>query len=116
MGSCFLPWAWYPDLQKEFTGFFSEGNSYGRPGKVFVVLCVIAIICFLIPRVWAKRANIIVGAITFAFSLKCFLLYIACYRGICPEKRPGIFLMLLAPAIMLIAAVLPDIKLKQKEG
>jgi len=114
IGSCFLPWAWYPDLQKEFTGFFSEGNTYGRPGKVFVVLGIVCIILFLIPRIWAKRINIIACAITFAFSLKCFLLYSACYKGICPEKRTGLFLMLLTPAIMIIAAVLPDIKLKQK--
>ena len=114
IGACFLPWAYFPDLQKDFTGFFSEKNTYGRPGKVFVFLCVIAIIFFLIPKVWAKRANIFIGALTIAFGIKCFLLFTACYKGICPDKKLGIFLVLIASAIMTLAAILPDIKLKDR--
>ena len=38
VGACFLPWAFYPDLNKDFTGFFSEQNNYGRPGKLFSIL------------------------------------------------------------------------------
>src|SRR5690606_960231 len=26
VAACFLPWTWHPDLNKEFTGFFSENN------------------------------------------------------------------------------------------
>ena len=114
IGACYLPWAYFPDLQKDFTGFFSENNAYGRPGKIFVFLCSIAIILFLIPRVWAKRANIFVGALTLAFSIKCFILYTACYRGICPDKRIGIFLILLASILMIGAAVLPNTRLKNE--
>ena len=114
VGASFLPWAYFPDLQKEFTGFFSEHNAYGRPGKVFIFLSAIAIVLFLIPRVWAKRANLMVGALTFAFGIKCFLLFGACYRGICPEKRVGLFLVVILPAIMTLAAILPDLKLKEK--
>lgn len=114
IGACFLPWAYFPDLQKDFTGFFSEKNAYGRPGKVFIALSIAAIILFLIPKIWAKRTNIFIGAITIAFGVKCFLLFTACYKGICPEKRPGIFLVLLASAIMTLAAILPDIKLKER--
>jgi hypothetical protein len=114
IGACFLPWAYFPDLQKDFTGFFSEKNTYGRPGKVFVFLSVIAIILFLTPKIWAKRANIFVGALTIAFGIKCFLLFTACYKGICPDKKLGIFLVLIASAVMTLAAVLPDIKLKER--
>jgi hypothetical protein len=114
IGACFLPWAYFPDLQKDFTGFFSEKNTYGRPGKVFVFLSSIAIIFFLIPKIWAKRANIFVGALTIAFGIKCFLLFTACYKGICPEKKLGIFLVLIASAIMTLAAILPDVKLKDR--
>ena len=114
IGACFLPWAYFPDLQKDFTGFFSEKNTYGRPGKIFIFLSVIAIILFLIPKIWAKRTNIFVGAITIAFGIKCFLLFTACYKGICPDKKLGIFLVLIASAIMTLAAILPDIKLKDR--
>jgi hypothetical protein len=112
IGVCYLPWAYYPDLQKEFTGFFSEGNAYGRPGKVFLVLGIVQILLFLIPRIWAKRVNLLVSAVTIAFAFKSFILYTACYRGICPEKRAGVFLMLAAPVVILVAALLVDLPMK----
>jgi len=113
IGACFLPWAYYPDLHKEFTGFFSEGNAYGRSGKIFVFFSVVEILLFLIPKVWAKRANILVAAMTIAFGVKSYILFTACYRGICPDKRLGIFLVLIAPFIILAAAVLPDLPVKE---
>ena len=112
--ACYLPWAYFPDLQKEFTGFFSENNAYGRPGKIFIFLCGITIILFLIPRVWAKRVNIFAGALVLAFAIKCFILYSACYRGICPEKRIGLFLILVASVLMIGAAVSPNTRLKDE--
>jgi hypothetical protein len=114
IGACFLPWAYFPDLQKDFTGFFSERNAYGKPGKVFVFLCALAIILFLIPRIWAKRINIFVSALTVAFSVKCYILFTACYKGICPDKKIGLFLVLIASALMTLSAILPDTKLKEQ--
>lgn len=116
IGACYLPWAYYPDLQKEFTGFFSEGNVYGRPGKVFMVLGIVQILLFLIPRVWAKRANLLVSAITISFAIKSYILYTACYRGICPDKKAGIFLMVAAPVIMLVAALLVDLPVRASKN
>lgn len=114
--ACLLPWAYYPDLQKEFTGFFSEQNIYGRPGKVLTLFAVIDIILFLIPRVWAKRANMLVAVLTFAFGVKSYILYTGCYRGICPERRVGIYLMLGGTVIVLVASLLPDLPVREKEG
>jgi hypothetical protein len=112
IGICFLPWAYYPDLQKEFTGFFSERNVYGRPGKLLIIFSIFAIILYLIPRIWAKRANILLGAVILAFGIKNYMLYTACYGGNCPERRLGIYLVVIAPVIMILAAILPDVKLK----
>ena len=114
IAACFMPWAYYPDLQKNFTGFFSEKNMYGRPGKVLVFLAVLALFLFLIPRIWAKRTNMLLGAVILSFSIKSYILFVSCYKGICPDKEAGIFLILIAPAIMLLSAILPDIKLKEK--
>ena len=36
------------------------------------------------------------------------------YLGICPDKKAGIFLVLIAPVIITLAAVLPDMKLKKE--
>ncbi|WP_431209235.1 hypothetical protein ACQ86N_23880 [Puia sp. P3] len=46
IGACWMPWAYYPDLNKSFTGFFSELNRYGKPGKVIVFFSVVSILLF----------------------------------------------------------------------
>jgi hypothetical protein len=114
IAACFMPWAYYPDLQKEFTGFFSEQNAYGRPGKLLVALSILAIVFFLIPRIWAKRSNIFLGAVILAFSIKSYILFTACYKGTCPDKKLGIFLVVIAPVIMIAAAILPNMSVKDK--
>jgi hypothetical protein len=110
--ACFLPWAFYPDLDKTFTGFFSEKNFYGRPGKLLTLFALFSVILFIIPRIWAKRLNILITVLTLSFAVKSYLLFTACYQGICPLKKPGIFIILITPLIMLLCAVLPDLKLK----
>ena len=115
MAACFMPWAYYPDLDKVFTGFFSELNRYGKPGKVLIFFCVIEIILFLLPKIWAKRANILVAGMAIAFSVKSFILYSACYKGICPERRVGLWLVLIASVITVIAALTPDLPVKTEQ-
>lgn len=113
--SCFMPWAYYPDLQKEFTGFFSEQNHYGRPGIFFSGVAIIASALFLIPKVWAKRWNLLFGAITVAYAVKSFVLFSSCYNTICPERRIGIWVMLFASIVLLVMTFLPDLKVIEKE-
>ena len=112
IAACFMPWAWFPDLGKNFTGFFSEKNIYGRPGKVLIFFSVVEIGLFAIPRVWAKRANILVSALAIAFAIKSYILYTACYGGLCPYKRAGIFVMVGSATIALLAALLPDLPVR----
>ncbi len=115
IAACFMPWTLYPDLNKEFTGFYSEGNAYGKPGKVFIVFAVVSIACFLIPKIWAKRGNFFIVAITAAYAIKSFIVFTACYKGICPEKRAGIWIMLGSTIVMLVMALLvPDLKKHEK--
>ena len=109
----FLPWTFHPDLNKYFTGFFSENNNYGKPGKVFIVLAVVATIFFLIPRIWAKRWNLLIGALTVAFAIKSFIVFSGCYRGVCPTKQAGLWIMLLAAVGVLAMALLPDMKVSE---
>lgn len=112
IGSCFVNWTWYPDIQKYFTGFFSVDNIYGKPGKVFIFMSVLAIFFFLVPRVWAKRWNMMVCGLTLAYAIKTFILYSSCYRGICPDKQPGLWVMLFSAALMMVATLMPDMKLR----
>jgi hypothetical protein len=110
---CYLPWTYYPDLGKSFSGFFSEGNAYGKPGAVFLTLSLMAILFFILPKLWAKRLNILIGALMVAYSIKTYILFTSCYRGDCPVKKLGIFLVLVLPLFIIIATVLPDMKLRE---
>jgi hypothetical protein len=113
--ACFLPWAYYPDLGMPFTGFFSKGNAYGRPGKLLVPLASLAFGLFLIPRIWSKRFNLIVVAVILAYSIKTFVLFSSCYSGVCPEKRAGLYLMLFSSLLIFIMALIPDMRLRENK-
>ena len=113
--TCFIPWTFYPDLGKEFTGFFSEGNAYGKPGIVFIVLCVLEIIFFIIPKLWAKRINIFMAALTLAYGVKTYILFSSCYAGICPTRKIGIYLVLILPVAIIVSSLLPAAKKQGKK-
>jgi hypothetical protein len=115
MASGFMNWAWYPDLHKYFTGFFSENNIYGKPGKVFIFFATISIVLFFVPRVWAKRGNIFLCAVIMAYAIKSFILFSDCYKGICPVRQPGIWIMLVSSVLVLLLSLFPDTTLKQSE-
>jgi hypothetical protein len=110
--ACFLSWTFHPDLEKYLTGFYSEQNIYGKPGKLYVIFAAIAIFLFAVPRVWAKRTNWLIATLLVAYTVKTYFLFTSCYSGICPVKQPGIYLLLGSVAIIFVAAILPDIKLK----
>ena len=108
--SCFLPWTYHPDLAKTFSGFFSENNAYGKPGKVFIFFLVVAAIGFIANRVWAKRMNFFVCAVIVAYACRCFIIFSGCYSGICPEKKAGLWMMLASAILSLVMAVIPDVR------
>lgn len=108
--SCFFNWTYHPDLNKHFTGFFSEANIYGKPGNVFIFFACFAIVFFAVPKVWAKRWNFLFAGLILAYGIKSFILYTGCYNGICPVKQPGIWVMLISSLGVMLMAVLPDTK------
>ena len=106
---CFMPWAFYPDLQENFTGFYSSHNHYGKPGKVFIFLTVLSIILFLIPKVWAKWTNQVTGVILFAYSLKTYILFSSCYHGICPQVKFALPAVLGSALAILVSTLLSKV-------
>jgi len=109
--SCFVPWTYHADVGKTFNGFFSEQNQYGKPGKMLVFFGLIILVFMLLPRVWAKRANLFLTAFLLAYAIKTYILFTSCYNAYCPEKKAGIFIMLFCTLIMLIASVFPNMKI-----
>ena len=112
--SCFFPWAYYPDLHKSFTGFFSEQNMYGRPGKVFIFFAVSSLALIFTNKIWAKRTLIFFAALNIGYLLKTYVIFTSCYNTYCPQKQYGLYLMILSSAVLMIVAFFPDLKLEIK--
>jgi len=110
--SCFLPWTYYADINKTFTGFFSEQNIYGKPGKFLNFYAALSAILILLKKVWAKRVHLFLAALTFGYAIKTYILFTSCYNAYCPDKKIGIYLMMVCCVGILVAAIFPDMKLK----
>ncbi len=113
--SCFLPWAYYPDLQKSFTGFFTEQNIYGKPGFVFSFFAVVSVILIFINKIWAKRTLIFLAALNLGYLLKTYVIFTACYKGYCPEKQYGLYCVIISSVALLLVSFFPDLKLGDSE-
>ena len=113
--SCFLPWVYYADLNQTFTGFYSYKNEYGKPGKFLLFFGLLTLMFMLLPKVWAKRANLFICALTLAYAIKTFILFGSCYNNYCPQKLFSLYLMVGCTVVMLIASGFPNLKLAEKK-
>ena len=110
-----MPWAYYADIKETFTGLYSYNNNYGKPGKFLIFFAVVGFVLMYLPKIWAKRTNLFLCAITVGYAIKTYILYTSCYNAYCPEKKAGIFLMLFSTVVMLIAAFFPDLRINHKK-
>lgn len=113
--ACFMPWAYYADIRETFTGFYSYKNEYGRPGKFLSFTAIAGFILMYLPKVWAKRVNLFLCAIALGYAIKTYILFTSCYNAYCPEKKAGIYLMLICTVLMMLAAIFPDLKMRNKQ-
>ena len=112
--ACFLPWTYHADINKTFTGFFSEQNIYGRPGKFLTFFAVASVVLIWLPKIWAKRFHLFFAALTVGYAVKTYILFTSCYNAYCPDKKIGIYLMMGCCIVILIAAIFPDMKVPSK--
>ncbi len=115
-GSCFLPWAYYPDLHKSFTGFFSEKNMYGKPGILFTFFAAVSVLLVFINKIWAKRTLIFFAAFNLGYLIKTYITYTSCYGGYCPQKQYGLYLLIFSAVSLMIVSLFPDLELKINES
>ena len=111
--ACFSPWTYHADIDKTFTGLFSEKNIYGKPGKFLIFYAVVSAWLFLTPKIWAKRLHLFLAALTLGYAIKTYILFTSCYNAYCPDKKYGIWLMMGCCVVILVAAIFPDLKLKK---
>jgi hypothetical protein len=79
---------------------------------MLVLTATISLILILLPKIWAKRTNLFVCALGVGSAIKSYILFVSCYNAYCPEKRIGIYLMLVATILMLICSAFPRLTLK----
>lgn len=106
VASTFMNWAWYPDIEKYFTGWFTEQNYYGKPGKVNTIFAVLGALCFLVNKTWSKRVNLFFAALNMGYAIKSVILFVSSYDGFVPSAQPGLYVMLFASVLYVIMAVL----------
>jgi hypothetical protein len=105
LASLFLNWAFYPDIEKYFTAFFSQNNYYGKPGKLLLFFALSGIAFHVYKKPWTQRLNLIFGAFCMAYAVKTYLLYTSGYDGYVPKPQPGIFVMLVGCLGHLVTSV-----------
>lgn len=114
--SCYTTWVVIPSKNIVITGLNATGTNYGRPGYFNLLMTLFFVVFTLIPRIWAKRMNLIVTALNFAWTLRNFFVITACMAGECPQKHSGIFLLILASVLMLLSSLFPDVTLPDQKS
>jgi len=119
IGICFLPWEYIAVKNAMLTGMdtraIDNGKQFGRPGLLSIILSVIAIVFYSIPKIWAKRTNIFICMLNMAWGISRYILLTTCDAGDCPEKKVGIFLMVAACFIMMLMSFLPKLAVKTNQ-
>ena len=113
--SCFLPWVIIPSKNIIVSGVDSTGTNFGKPGYTHFVLSFFFVIFHIVPKLWAKRVNLLIVALNIAWAIRNYFIITMCREGECPQKQIGLWLAMLASVLMLIAALFPDIKLKEEK-
>ena len=113
--SCFLPWVIIASQNIIVSGVDATGTNFGKPGYAHFVLGFFFIIFHFIPKLWAKRVNLLIVALNLAWTVRNYFIISMCREGECPEKQIGLWLVVAASALMLIAALFPDIRLKEEK-
>jgi hypothetical protein len=113
--SCYLPWVYFPKIDETFTGVhvlrFPDGNYYGRAGYPIIIMTVFVTICMLIKKIWAKRTNFFLCGLLLAYVFRTYNIFTGSLIKGEVINKAGIYLILICSAIMMVAALFPDIKI-----
>ena len=110
--SSFQPWVYISAQQLTITGMNTTGTNFGKPALVNIIISSLAAICFLVPPVMAKRANVFICTLNIAWAVRNYIILSICRAGECPEKKISLYLVLAASIVMLIASLFPDVTIR----
>jgi hypothetical protein len=111
----YLPWVTIDSIPLTVTGMGASVKTvFGKPALMNFWMLGLCVVFFLIPKIWAKRINPFVAAINFAWALRNLLLLSTCRNGECPSKHPWLYVYFALSLLVLIMAILPDVKEKKQ--
>lgn len=113
--ACFLPWVFIESKNITVTGIDAAGTTFGKPGYFHFFLAALFLAFHFTPRIWAKRMNLLIAALNIGWAARNYFLISACAAGECPEKKMGMYVVLISSLIMLVAALLPRMDLPRTE-
>jgi len=108
--ACFFPWVFIESKSMTVTGIESSGTNFGKPGYFHFFLAAIYLLFTFIPKVWAKRWNLLIVAMNIAWAARNYLIISACSGGECPQKRTALYVVLISSLLMLLAALFPKME------
>jgi hypothetical protein len=114
--SCFTPWVIIDSKNITVSGIKTTGTDFGKPGYFHFITSFFFLLFSFIHTVWAKRWNLAVAGLNIAWAVRNYFIISACHGGDCPVKQSGLYIILLASAVMMLAALFPDIKLTGQEN
>lgn len=101
----FFPWSVIESRHLVFTGMDGTGSNYGEPGKLNIILSVLAIVIFLVKKKWLSRMNLFVAGFLVAWTFRNTLLYSRCEVGECPEVGMALYISLAAALVAFICVL-----------
>ena len=120
IAACFMPWAYYQQIGETFTGFyvtrFKNGTYYGKAGYFISTLALLIFIGMIIPRLWAKRLNLFLAALLFAYCIRTYIVFTSSLFESEVERKFGIFLLLASSLFILVSAAFPKLENQNKAG
>ena len=115
MAACFYPWVIIDSKDIIVRGVDAAEIHLGKPAYFHFILIFFFLLFTFIPKIWAKRSNLLVAALNIGWAIRNYFIITACLGGECPVKQTAVYLLIPASLMMLISALFPDIKMN-KEG
>lgn len=114
--ACCMVWVTIPSKNISVSGIDTTGTNFGRPAYFHFIVVPFFLFFSFMPRVWAKRGNLVATALNLAWAIRNYFIITMCRGGECPEKEIAVYIVVLASVLMLVSALFPDIKLKNKSA
>ncbi|MBX5439263.1 MAG: hypothetical protein IRZ29_06960 [Thermoflavifilum sp.] len=105
--SVFTPWVYVAPAGGVLTAMDTGSTNLGKPGILFLFFGVWIAVNMWINRLWSKRVNLALGALLMAWMVRNYILFTHCEAGICPDKRWGLFLNVVACVGTFLAILFP---------